>query len=111
MAVADTEPAETVLYYTIRPQFFGAGWLLEAGTAESGKRKDVGGRSGARRRTYQCANGDACGDGGNGAGADVAGDAATGGEGGEDKGDVVERLVGRMMRCGQYEWQQRMETA
>ena len=42
--------------------------------------------------TYEGAHSAACGDGGNGAGADVAGDAPAGGEGGEDECDVVEGL-------------------
>ena len=44
---------------------------------------------------YQCANGESGGDGGDGAGADVACYAAAGGEGGEEEGGVGGCLWGR----------------
>lgn len=44
------------------------------------------------RKAYESADCDTGYDGGDGAGADVAGDAAAGGEGAEDVGDGVERL-------------------
>jgi len=42
--------------------------------------------------TYEGTNSAACSDGRDGSGAHVASDAATGGQCGEDEGDVVERL-------------------
>jgi len=53
------------------------------------------GRVAGERRTYERAYGNASCDGGDGGGADVAGDAAAGGERGEDEGDVVEGSLGR----------------
>lgn len=41
-------------------------------------------------KSYKSSNGEACGDGGDRACADVAGCTAAGCEGGEDEGDVVE---------------------
>jgi hypothetical protein len=47
--------------------------------------------------TYKGADRDACCDGGNGAGAHVACNAATCGEGTEDETDGVERSLGRWL--------------
>lgn len=47
-----------------------------------------------RMRAYQRANAHAGRDGGNAAGAHVAGYAAAGGQGGEEEGDVVEGCLG-----------------
>ena len=53
-------------------------------------------------RTYESANGNTCDDGGDGASAREASDAAACGEGTEDKADVVERLwchISSVYRC------------
>jgi len=52
--------------------------------------------------TYEGADCDACGDGGDGAGAGIASDAATGCEGTEEEGDLVERLVCFLSACVVY---------
>lgn len=52
-----------------------------------------------RGKAYESADGDACGDGGDRAGAHVAGDAAGGGQRAEDEGDGFEALRAGCQLC------------